>query len=377
MRNTAPTVFLGLAVAFAATAATAATAAELAGPLALLRAVGPHGQGHREATAAWSVVAAADAAALPQVLAALDGANPISANWIRAAADAVAERALVRGGALPAKELEALAVDRRHDSRARRLAYEWLLRADPAAQQRLVPGMIDDPALPMRRDAVAWLMDQAQAQADAGNPEQAAALDRRALDAALDVDQIRALATRLKKAGAPVDVARHLGFLLAWHLIGPFDNTDSRGFAVAYAPEREIRLDATYPGKHKPVGWIEHRSTDDWGMIDLNKVLGEEKSVVGYATTDFHTPQARAVELRLTSLNATKLWLNGRLVAEHEVYHGGSQLDQYVTRVELRPGRNVILLKVCQNAIMQDWARNWRFQLRVCDEQGRAVPSRG
>src|SRR5260221_5653551 len=34
-----------------------------------------------------------------------------------------------------------------------------------------------------------------------------------------------------------------------WHYIGPFDNKDNKGFAMAYPPEKEIDLQKTYPGK--------------------------------------------------------------------------------------------------------------------------------
>ena len=75
------------------------------------------------------------------------------------------------------------------------------------------------------------------------------------------------------------------------------------------------------------------------------------------------------------SVNAVKVWLNGRPIAQHNVYHSGSQFDQYVSRVVLEPGRNVILVKVCQNAITPDWADAWGFQLRICDHNGTAVLS--
>jgi len=81
------------------------------------------------------------------------------------------------------------------------------------------------------------------------------------------------------------------------------------------------------------------------------------------------------VEFRLTSYNAVKLWLGGKLIDEHNVYHSGSQLDQYVCRAVLQPGRNQILLKICQNAQTQDWARWWAFQLRICDALGGAILS--
>ncbi len=141
----------------------AASAADLGPLLAKLQAVGPNGKGHREAAEAWQELARADAAQLPSLLAALDQAGPLAANWIRAAVDAVAERTLQSGGTLPASELEKFVRDRRHAPRARRLAYEWLRRVDPTAAERLIPGVLDDPSLEMRRDAVARLLDQASA----------------------------------------------------------------------------------------------------------------------------------------------------------------------------------------------------------------------
>jgi len=39
----------------------------------------------------------------------------------------------------------------------------------------------------------------------------------------------------------------------------------------------------------------------------------------------------------------------------------------------LKMGANTILLKVCQNEDVQDWTREWEFQLRVCDATGTAI----
>jgi hypothetical protein len=40
-----------------------------------------------------------------------------------------------------------------------------------------------------------------------------------------------------------------------------------------------------------------------------------------------------------------------------------------------KPGKNVILLKVCQNEMKEDWAQAWTIQFRVCDLAGRAIRS--
>ena len=57
----------------------------------------------------------------------------------------------------------------------------------------------------------------------------------------------------------------------------------------------------------------------------------------------------------------------------HEEYHLLTQMDQYRTPVLLQAGTNRILLKICQNEQTEDWAQDWKFQVRVCDSSGTAV----
>lgn len=345
--------------------------------LGTLRAAGPEGKGSVEAAAAWRRLVQADADVLPQVLEAIDGADPLAANWLRTAVDAIAERQVRRGGPLPVKRLEAFLLDTGHDPKARRLAYELLCQADPSAPERLLPGMLDDPSLEIRRDAVARLIQRAEGVEKAKGSSQAVRLYWRALTAARDLDQIRLLARRLRQAGQTVDLARHFGFIVRWKLIGPFDNTDRRGLDTAYPPEEEIDFAATYDGKHGPVRWIDYQTSHAYGKVDLNAALVEEKEVVGYAAAEFCSDRRREVQLRLATPNAAKVWLNGQLLARYPIYHAGFQMDQYSVSGTLRAGRNVILVKICQNEQTQDWARDWVFQLRVCDRTGGGIRSTG
>jgi hypothetical protein len=267
-------------------------------------------------------------------------------------------------------------LDTGHAPRARRLAYELLAGVDPTAPDRLIPGMLNDPSVELRRDAVARLIEQAAALAKSkGDHDAVVALYTQAFSAARDQDQVKLLAARLRDLGQEVNLARHFGFLIRWKLIGPFDNTDEKGYAAVYPPEREIDLGASYPGKHGHVKWIDYQTRDDHGQIDFNKALKEEKAVVGYAAAVFLSNRRQQVELRVSSDNALKVWLNGALVEEHDVYHAGTQLDQYAARAVLQPGRNVILVKVCQNEQTQSWAQGWDFRLRVCDAAGGAILS--
>lgn len=346
--------------------------ADLSQPLSALRAVGPRGVGHREAGPAWTLAAQVESPNLLTLLAALDGANPLAANWIRTAVDAAAERA-VQQGQLPKAELEGYLLDVRHSPRGRRLAYELLAQADASVADRFLPKMLDDPSLELRRDAVARLVNEADAIEKAGNKTPAVSMYQKAFDAARDLDQLQSLAGRLRKLEVKVDLPRHLGLLTHWYAMGPFDNTDRKGYDTVFPPEQHIDLTASCAGKHGQVSWIEHTTKHELGLVDIHKILREEKSVVAYATTVFVAAAQQEVQFRLTSFNAVKLWLNGKLVDERRVYHGGSQFDQYVSRAVLQPGKNVILVKVCQNEQTESWTNVWNFQLRVCDERGTAI----
>ncbi len=332
------------------------------------------GKGHRAATQAWAeLTAQANADQLPVILAAIDWAGPLAANWLRAAVDTVAERQIQLNGKLPIADLEKFLLQKEHDPRARRLAYEWIARTDATAPDRLIPSMLDDPSLELRRDAVARVLSVAEKAASEQKTELALSTYQKALGSARDLDQVLVCTEALKKQGHPVDLAHHFGFLQDWKLVGPFDNQKGKGFDVAYPPEVAVDLAATYPAPGGMIGWVSHHTDNEF--VDVNKALGKHMGAVAYAAAEFQSDRSGAVELRLGSESANKIWLNGKLLSSAEVYHANGTMDQYVGRGELRPGRNLILLKICQNEQTETWAQDWKFQLRVCDSTGKAMLS--
>jgi len=334
-----------------------------------LLSVGPGGLGSESAAEAWRKLIQVDASRLADVIMSLDDSSPLASNWIRTAVDAIAERELRSGGHLHLAELEALVLDRTHSPRARRLAYELIARGDTTAKARLIPGMLDDPSLELRYDAVAQLIDRGMRLTDDKRDVKRTVFGQ-AFRAARDIDQIKLLVAELKQLGVEVDLPRHFGFIISWKLIGPFDNVDGKGYGIAYPPEHNVDFKEECQGKHKILRWIDYTTDDDYGLVDLNKVFEKEKNVVAYAAAEFFVETGQKVQFRTTSLNAVKLWLNGELIDQHEIYHCGSHLDQYVCGGQLRLGQNVLLLKICQNDQPQSWANSWGWQLRVCDENG-------
>ena len=344
----------------------------LAASLKTLNSVGAGGRNHADANKAWKQVSRAGTESIPLILASIDDTKPLAANWIRSVVDQIAERAIRNGRSLPARELEKIVFDDQYSPRARRLAYEWLVKVDAKAEQRIIPNMLNDDSIEMRRDAVALVISQAEsAESLAKSKDQY----RVALTSARDQDQIDLAYDKLVELGESFDLSSHFGFITNWHLIGPFDNTNKGGFDVAYPPEREISLSNEYQGKKGKVTWLAHRSDDKYGMVDLNTAIGKNMGAAGYAYTEFVSPGEQEVDLRLGCICAAKIWLNGKQLMEHEVYHAGTKIDQYIARAKLRAGTNKILVKICQNEQTDSWAQDWQFQLRVCDQVGTAILS--
>jgi hypothetical protein len=343
--------------------------------LVSIKSVGKEGAGNVEARKAWRELIRLGPDALLPALTALDDADPTAANWIHAAVDAIAEHTLQAGRPLPAAKLEAFVADKRHTGSARRLAYEWLERVDPTAPARLLPGMLQDPSVELRRDAVAVVLKDAEQLLAKGDKPAATAAYRKALTGARDQDQVELIARQLKPLGVEVNLAAHFGFVQHWLLIGPFDNTEGAGFARIFPPEERVDLSATLPGKKgAQLRWAEYTTNDPHGMVDLNKAIAKHMGATAYAFAAVDSPREQPVQIRASSNNAVKIFLNGKLVYFREEYHHGVRLDQHVGLGTLRAGRNEVLIKVCQNEQTDAWAQNWFFQLRLCDAVGGALP---
>ena len=290
--------------------------------------------------------------------------------------ESIADRELKQGGKLPVSKLVEFVVERKHVPRARRLAFELLQRVDGKKAEALVPGMLDDPSSELRREAVSRLIDAAKGLEDKGKKEEATTVYNKALSGAVEDDQVKAIVAPLKKLGTKVDLPRHFGFLTKWSIVGPFDNRERVGFAAVYPPEKEVDLKSTYKGQLGEVKWGPISTGDDYGLVDIAKEIKNYKGSTMYATADFFSDRKQTVEIRIGTPNSWKLWVNGKLKFAREEYHRGMKLDQYRVRaIELKPGRNAILFKICQNEQTDSWAQRYQFQIRVCDTTGTAILS--
>lgn len=347
-------------------------AAGLQEPLNDIRSVSREGEGNEKAAAAWKAVTTADAAALPEVLAAMNGANPLAENWLRTAVGVIADRALEQK-TLPVKAVQAFLHDTQNSPTARVVAFDLLQRSEPELAEKLTPDLLEDPSSELRRHPVAKLIETGDEALAQDKKEAAVATYQQAMNSARDEDQIKALAKKLKDLNSPVDLPQHFGFIMNWKLIAPFSNTERKGFDTVFPPEKEIKLDAAYAGKNGEVKWTDFTSQDEYGMVDFNKPFTMLKEVTGYAYAEFDSAEERDAQVRLGCKNGWKVWVNGELLFARDEYHRGAKLDQYKLPVRLKKGKNTVLVKCCQNEQTETWTVEWQFQLRICDATGTAI----
>lgn len=360
-------VMFSLALALAAPA----EATSLDEAISTVRTASPTAATSDQVRAAWKTLATASPSEIPTILRGMDDSNPAVENWIRTAVDQVAQRTLDSGGDLPKSSIIELLADTSAAPRARRTAYELLEKIDENKAHKLLAEMVDDPSLEMRYDAIAAGIETAEA----AEGDEAAEMYRKLFDSARNLGQLQTCKKALEDAGEEIDLAGHMGFVTAWRMIGVFDNRGQAGFDVAYPPEEGIDFSAKYEGKKGEAAWLSESVTtdDELGKVDLNDAIAPEKGAVAYAYAEIEVPESQAAQVRYASPNATKLWVNGKLVASNEVYHAGGEVDQYTADLKLPAGKNTILLKVCQNEQKEAWAQDWNFQLRVCDPLGGGI----
>lgn len=368
-------IFAPLTLAFCLCAQSTGLGAEdTAKYLERIKAVGNEGTGNDQAGAAWKGLVEIGADALMPTIAALDDAKPLSVNWLRLAAQAIAERELQAKHKLPADKLEAFVKEVKHAPVARRMAYELLVRADDKAPDRLLPGMIEDPSVEIRRDAIAAAIERATLGIKTGDKKVIAEFEK-LFRASRDQDQVEKIAKTLKELNVSTDLNAHFGVLTDWMVVGPFDSTKGAGYDKAYDPETKVDLAAAYKGKDgKAIKWQPASNTEAYGAIDLNKALGKHKDSVAYAFTEVVADKEMPVEIRFGCITAIRVFLNGKEVFAREEYHHGQRFDQYIASGKLKAGRNEVLLKVCQNNQTESWAQDWKFQVRLCDFTGGALP---
>ncbi|HVW36873.1 MAG TPA: hypothetical protein VHB99_06195, partial [Pirellulales bacterium] len=288
--------------------------------------------------------------------------------------EAIVARELVKSEPqFPLDALRDFAADAKRQGRVRRRALALVDQLDPTFRSQLIPKLLDDPEF--RTDAVdAALAAGAKAEA-AGDRDDAIERYRLAFEHSRSADQTTKAAAKLKALGQPADIIEHLGFVVDWYLLGPFDAPEYTGFAKVFPPEEQVAIDlaAEYEGQGgEPIRWRRFRTEDALGQLNLIDAIAPVKEAVGYAYSELNALREMEGELRCGADDNCSVWLNGRRVFGREQWLNGTRLDRFTTPVKLREGRNTLLVKICQGPQHKDpeVPNNWSLQLRFCDRTG-------
>jgi hypothetical protein len=134
-----------------------------------------------------------------------------------------------------------------------------------------------------------------------------------------------------------------------WFYAGPFDNTDRKGFAAVYPPERNVvDLKAVYAGKNnEKVTWRAGGFTDGQkNPLGLFSEANNNNCAI-YLYREMEATRAAELPVSLGIDDTITVWLNGEKLLSEEVYRACAS-DQHLVTLRLRPGKNHFLMKVCQ-----------------------------
>jgi L-ascorbate metabolism protein UlaG (beta-lactamase superfamily) len=177
------------------------------------------------------------------------------------------------------------------------------------------------------------------------------------------------------------------GRLNAWHLLGPFDNSDGKGDDTEYPPEQDISMERIYSGINDlPLRWIPHVSQDlqtgfiDMaGAFDMRETLPRfsrwEEQITGYAVSYVQSPAERDILLHAGAPYGLHIFLNGEHIFQMDGYAFNFHSGQFTVPARLQKGDNTFLVKIVRNRL-PDWNLSpWiGFCLRITDRQNRPIP---
>ena len=342
--------------------------------LATIAKTGPKGEGSAPAKLARDELAKRGVEVLPPLLVAMDTTNSVAANWYRTAYEEIVARELSRDGTKwPVEFLKEYVSDAKRVGRPRRLVLSLLDKLEPAYREQWMPTRLNDAEF--RYEAVGLALAAGERALKNKEDATAKAEFRKAFEAARDSSQVMQSAAKLKSLGESVDAVTHLGLVVDWWLVGPFDAPQKTGFSKVFEPEEKVDLQTKYRGQAGEIVWKQYHENDSLGQLDLNKQLGTAREAVGYAYAEIDVSREQAAQVRCGADDNCSVWLNGEKVFAREQWLNGTRFDRFVTPISLKKGRNTLLVKVCQGPQHKDpeVSNNWSLQLRLCDADGRGI----
>src|SRR5262245_27886769 len=141
------------------------------------------------------------------------------------------------------------------------------------------------------------------------------------------------------------DAFRRAGYVVQWHVLGPFANQRGAAITTPLAPETKVDLAASVDALGGSAKWRALAAGTVTGYVDLSAVVQPSEEVLVYAYAEFRAAEAGEADLFTASDDQLAVFVNGALVATHP-YPRGAFVDNDRARITVRRGTNSLLLKV-------------------------------
>lgn len=168
------------------------------------------------------------------------------------------------------------------------------------------------------------------------------------------------------QGGGP-ELARRLGFVTHWHVIGPFPWAMADAFSANPIDAPGVDLAASIAGpKGEARMWKPYEAGGANAIVDLSGLFGMVSNAAAYAYAEVTASEATDIVLRAGSDDGIKIWVNDAVVHEHNVDRGLA-VDQDQAPAKLVAGKNRILVEITQGG------GGWNMCLRLTQPDGRPL----
>lgn len=205
------------------------------------------------------------------------------------------------------------------------------------------------------------LSGMAQSLAGAGRTDESKVLRTTLLARATDTATVERLIALGPVEGTPEDLAKQLGFINHWKIVGYFPLKDAPADGSPVLVNGAVDLAAHYGQGASAAAWTDKAVGGAFPHVDLMGFAQDQARAFAYAT--IKVPADQDAVLRMGSDDGIRAWVNGAKVHEN-VTDRGVALDNDQVPVKLKAGENAILLEIIQHA------GGWGFVARLTELDG-------
>ena len=156
-------------------------------------------------------------------------------------------------------------------------------------------------------------------------------------------------------------MAQKFGFVVHWHLAGPFPLDENKLEAEDLSVET-IDLSRPFKVGMKTMSWSAVSADNIQGILHLSDWFGSNAGVI-YVYAEVILPSPRPAQFKVGSNDGVSVWLNGVKIHHHSKGRVLT-IDEDQISVALAQGRNRLLLRI------MNLGGAWQACLRICDENG-------